>query len=91
MIRQVITKSGVTVDIATTTETDYNDACSLLGSEVWKRYFERKLLARKDSLRKELETLQADSALPYRLLQARIQEIDEIINIPANDVRNLGR
>ena len=89
MIRNVTTKHGTTVEVEAGRETDYNDACDLVASPAWKRYFLRKVAARRADLCKELVTLDSSDVTEFKKRQAKIEMIDELISIPDVDVRNL--
>lgn len=91
MIRNVTTKNGTRQEAEQGTETDYNDACDLLASPAWRRYFLRKAGARRDELVKELVALESQDLADYKRIQAKIEMIDDLIRIPDVDFKNLRK
>ncbi|MEI7532860.1 MAG: hypothetical protein WCK57_00690 [Verrucomicrobiae bacterium] len=90
MIRNIITKDGFQGERNDGgLEMDYNDACELLASSAWKRYFVRKLVARRDALKDELAALESNDIGEFKKRQAQISLIGEIILIPEIDAKNL--
>jgi hypothetical protein len=89
MIRNVTTKHGTRQEAEVGTETDYNDACDLVASPAWTRYFLRKVAERRADLGKSLETLDSNDIAEFKKIQAKIEAIDEILKIPTIDIKNL--
>ena len=91
MIRNVTTKSGTTVEPEAGKETDYNDACDLVASAGWKRYFTTRVRERRNDLVQELVALSSRDAIDFKAIQAKIEIIDDILRIPEIDIRNLRK
>lgn len=90
MIRNTITKAGFQGQRDDGgLELDYQDACDLLAHPAWRRYFVRKLLAKRDELKEELSTLESCDVIEFKKLQAKISLIGELVRIPEIDVKNL--
>jgi hypothetical protein len=92
MIRNTITKAGFQGQSDDGgLELDYQDACDLLAAPAWRRYFVRKLLAKRDSLKEDLAELDSCDVVEFKKRQAQIALIGDLVKIPEIDVKNLRR
>lgn len=86
-----ITKDGVGETKCEGPKADFHDANALLANPAWHRYFVRKLKARREGVSKELETLPSMDIIDFKVRQARIELLDELMGMPELDVKNLSK
>ena len=84
-------KNGFVDERGPNLEQDYEDACVLLSVPAWNRYWIRKLNEKRNLLSKGFESVESNDISEFKKIQAKIELLDEIIRIPAIDVKNLRK